>query len=68
MKQWEFTPRARHDLFEIWDYLAQDNLEAAHRVTQAILLACDLLSDSPLAGRVRKDLAPLPLRFWLVQA
>lgn len=66
MRQWEFTPRARRDLFEIWDYIAEDNPEAANRVAQAIVLACDLLSNSPLAGKVREDLAPLPLRFWLV--
>lgn len=29
-------------------------------------MACRLLVDSPLAGRVRKDLTPLPLRFWVV--
>jgi antitoxin ParD1/3/4/toxin ParE1/3/4 len=67
MRQWEFTPHARHDLFEIWDYIAKDNPEAANRVAQAIVLACDLLSNSPLAGKVREDLAPLPLRFRLVR-
>ncbi|MGA7289244.1 MAG: hypothetical protein WBX02_14175 [Terriglobales bacterium] len=25
-----------------------------------------LLADSPFAGRVRKDLTPLPVRFWVV--
>ena len=67
MRDWKFTPRARNDLFEIWNYIAQDNPNAANRVAQAIILACDLVSNSPLAGRVREDLAPLPLRFWLVQ-
>lgn len=66
MRAWKFTPRAEHDLFEIWEYIANDNPQAADRVARAIVLACDLLSNSPLAGRVRKDLAPLPLRFWLV--
>lgn len=66
MRQWEFTPRAKHDLFEIWDYIAQNNLEAANGVAHAISLACDLLFHSPLAGKVRKELAPSPLRFWLV--
>jgi plasmid stabilization system protein ParE len=66
MRAWEFTPRAKHDLFEIWDYIAKDNPQAADRVAQAIFLACELLSNSPLAGKVREDLAPAPLRFWLV--
>jgi antitoxin ParD1/3/4 len=67
MRLWQFAPRARQDLFEVWDYIAKDNPEAADRVSQAILLACDLLSHSPLAGSVRKDLTPLPVRFWIVQ-
>ncbi len=66
MRDWEFTPRAKNDLFEIWNYIAQDNPEAADRVGHAIVLACDLVANSPLAGRLREDLAPLPLRFWLV--
>ena len=67
MRDWEFTPRARKDLFEIWNYITQRSPDAADRVGQAIILACELVSSSPLAGRVREDLAPLPLRFWLVQ-
>src|ERR1700690_2545416 len=67
MREWEFTPRARKDLFEIWNYITQDNPEAASRVGRAIILACELVSDSAFAGEVREDLAPLPLRFWLVQ-
>jgi toxin ParE1/3/4 len=67
MREWEFTPRARKDLFEIWTYITQDNPEAANRVGRAIILACELVSNSPFAGKVREDLAPLPIRFWLVQ-
>ncbi len=66
MKKYQFTPQAASDLFEIWSFIAQDNSEAADRVEEAIFRACDLLSSSPLAGSVRKDLTPLPLRFWVV--
>jgi antitoxin ParD1/3/4 len=66
MRQYQLTPQAAGDLFEIWNFIAQDNPEAADRVEEAIFRACDLLSDSPLAGRVRKDLTPLPVRFWVV--
>jgi plasmid stabilization system protein ParE len=31
-----------------------------------VFRACDLLADSPFAGRARKDLTPLPVRFWVV--
>ncbi|MBZ5667998.1 MAG: type II toxin-antitoxin system RelE/ParE family toxin [Acidobacteriia bacterium] len=66
MKKYQFTPQAAGDLFEIWTFIARDNPDAADRVEEAIFRACDLLSGSPLAGSVRKDLTPLPLRFWVV--
>lgn len=64
MEKYHLTPEALSDLFEIWDYIAQDNPAAADRVQEAVFRACDLLADSPLAGRVRKNLTPLPVRFW----
>jgi plasmid stabilization system protein ParE len=67
MSKYQFTPRARDDVFDIWSFIARDNLEAADRVEEAIYQACELLSKTPLAGRVREDLTPFPLRFWLVQ-
>ncbi len=63
MEKYRLTPEAVNDLFEIWNFISQDNTEAANRVEESILRACNLLADSPLAGRVRKDLTPLPLRF-----
>jgi plasmid stabilization system protein ParE len=32
MKRFILTPRARQDLNDIWDYIANDNIEAADRV------------------------------------
>lgn len=66
MTQYRFTPLALSDLFDIWSYIAQDNVEAADRVEEAIYEACEMLAPSPLAGTVRKDLTNLPVRFWLV--
>jgi plasmid stabilization system protein ParE len=66
MEKYELTPEALSDLFEVWNFISQDNLEAADRVEEAIFRACDLLADSPFIGRVRKDLTPLPVRFWVV--
>jgi len=66
MDRYQLTPEAVSDLVEICDFINQDNPEAADRVEDAILRACDLLAGSPLAGRVRKDLTPVPLRFWVV--
>jgi len=66
MSRYQFTPQAARDLLDIWNFIAQDNPRAADRVEAAVFRACDLLADSPLAGRMRKDLTSLPLRFWVV--
>jgi antitoxin ParD1/3/4 len=67
MKGYQFTPEAAADLFEIWCYIAEDDLEAANRVEDAIHAASALLAENPLSGNSRNDLTPLPVRFWLVQ-
>ncbi len=67
MENFQLTPEAINDLFEIWDYINRDNREAADRVEEGILGACNFLANSPLAGHVRQDLAPLPFRFWVVR-
>ncbi|MFZ1974908.1 MAG: type II toxin-antitoxin system RelE/ParE family toxin [Candidatus Acidiferrales bacterium] len=67
MSAWKLTPEAENDLFDIWSYIARDNLDAANDVENSIYLACNLISESPLAGRTRADLTLLPVRFWLVQ-
>jgi plasmid stabilization system protein ParE len=68
MNRYQFTPQAARDLFEIWTYIARDNVEAANRVEEAIFKACALLAEGPLRGNVRRDLTELALRFWTVQA
>jgi len=65
MEKYELTPEAVSDLFEIWNFISQNNPEAADRVEEAIFRACDFLSDSPLAGRARRDLTSSPVRFGL---
>ena len=67
MEKYELTTKAVSDLFEIWNFISQDNPEAADRVEEAIFRACDLLANSPLAGRVRKDLTSARVRVWVVQ-
>jgi plasmid stabilization system protein ParE len=67
MSSYQFTPQALGDLVDIWSFIAQDNTTAADRVAEAVLSAYELLADSPLVGRTRKELTPLPVRFWVVQ-
>jgi plasmid stabilization system protein ParE len=60
------TSSAEDDLFDIWRYIARDNIEAANRVEEAIHEACDFLARSPHAGHPRPDLTPRAVRFWTV--
>jgi plasmid stabilization system protein ParE len=66
MSRYLFTPQAMRDLLDIWSFIARDNREAADRVEAAVFRACDLLAESPLAGRTRNDPTQLPVRFWVL--
>jgi addiction module RelE/StbE family toxin len=46
-----YTPRARSDLAEIHDYIAQENPQAARRVVLIIRKAAEALPQNPLVGR-----------------
>jgi len=53
-----FFPAARADLHEIWDYIAEDAIEAAARFVALVEGKCALLAGSPDIGRARDELAP----------
>ena len=61
-----YSPEARLDLLEIWEHIAQDNVDAADRVEQEIEKAVSLLARNPEIGHVRRDLTSQPVRFWPV--
>lgn len=67
MSRYRLTPQAVDDLFEIWSYVAEANVDAANRVEEAIVATCELAANSPMAGSVRDDLTDRPVRFCLVQ-
>lgn len=46
-----YTLRARADLVEIYEYIAQENPQAASRVIQIIRKAAEALQQNPLVGR-----------------
>jgi toxin ParE1/3/4 len=46
-----FTPRARLDLAEIHDYIAQENPQAARRVIAILRKTAEALPSNPLVGR-----------------
>jgi plasmid stabilization system protein ParE len=59
-----FSPDARIDLLEIWEYIAQDNLSAADKVAKEIEEAVGMLARNPEIGHIRRDLTSKPVRFW----
>jgi plasmid stabilization system protein ParE len=63
---YRLTPRALDDLDDIWTYIAADSVDAAIRVESAILEACESLARHPLLGSKRREITPLPVRFWVV--
>jgi plasmid stabilization system protein ParE len=50
MSSYLFIPQAEDDLFTVWSFIAQDNIEAAERVEAQIYAACAFLSSTPQAG------------------
>ena len=66
MKRFILTPRARQDLNDIWDYIANDNIEAADRVLDALDNAMIKLAKNPGMGHRRDELTDKRHRFLLV--
>src|ERR1700737_4733388 len=67
MTGYDFHPEAALDLDEIWEFIAEANLDAADRVIVDILAALDKLLPFPTQGHKRPDLTSRPLRFTLVR-
>ena len=66
MKRFILTPRAKQDLNDIWDYIANDNIEAADRVLDALDNAMIKLAKNPGIGHRRDELTDKRHRFLLV--
>jgi plasmid stabilization system protein ParE len=66
MTEFRFHPEAEIDLNEIWDFIAEDSIDAADRVRDNIFAAIQDLAQTPNQGHRRSDLTSRPLRFWRV--
>ena len=55
------------DLNEIWEYIAESNIDAADRVLADIHAVLRTLATSPYIGHPRGDLTARPLRFHVVR-
>jgi plasmid stabilization system protein ParE len=68
MSRYVLSVAAELDLDEIWEYIAQDNLDAADRWTGKLFDAFDSLAQTPAMGHKREDLTQYPVLFWPVGA
>lgn len=65
---YRFTGPARGDLFEIWEFIARDDIDAADRVIAGLEAAAEKLVAHPEMGRSRPVLAAPQIRFLSVGA
>jgi plasmid stabilization system protein ParE len=66
MKRFILTPRAKQDVNDIWDYIANEDIEAADRVLDALDNAMIKLAKNPGLGHWREELTDKRHRFLLV--
>jgi toxin ParE1/3/4 len=59
---------AELDLNQIWDFIAEDNINAADRWIETLFDALATLALNPGIGHKREDLTNLPIHFWPVGA
>jgi antitoxin ParD1/3/4 len=64
VKRFVLTRLARHDLEEIWEYVAKDSIKAATRVLNHLEASIRVLANNPGIGHVRQDLADRRHRFF----
>ena len=67
MSGYAFHPEAFTDLDQLWEYIAEHNVDAADRVVADIFAALGTLVASPHIGHRRRDLTARPLRFHRVR-
>lgn len=67
MSGYALHPEAFTDINEIWEYIAEDNIDAADGVVDDIFTALRTLVAAPRLGHRRPDLTARPLRFHVVR-
>ena len=64
MNNFNITIKAEQDLKQIWNYIAQDNHNAANKVLDQFFESFRNLALNPNIGHIREDLTNKPVRFW----
>jgi antitoxin ParD1/3/4/toxin ParE1/3/4 len=68
MTRFVLTPRAKQDVNDIWNYIAEDNIDAASRVLDALHNALRKLAKTPGIGHWREELTDKRHRLFLVHS
>lgn len=64
----QFAEAAESDLDEIWNYVADNSIDAADRIVAEVRSTCYRLATNPGIGHTREDLTELPVKFISVFA
>ena len=68
MKAYDFHPEAESDINAIWDYIAEDSIEATGGVLDALEDAMGKLAKTPGIGHWREELTDKRHRLFLVHS
>ncbi len=68
MNRYVLSVAAELDLDQIWEFIAQDNIDAADRWIDKLFDAFQSLAQLPGMGHRREDLTAFPILFWPVGA
>jgi len=68
MNPYVLSVAAELDLDQIWEFIAQDNIDAADRWIDKLFDAFQSLAQLPGMGHRREDLTDFPILFWPVGA
>ena len=64
MTQYILSEDAALDLDGIWEFIAEDSIDAADRWIGKLFDAFDAIGDAPGIGHRREDLTAYPVLFW----
>lgn len=65
MKRFVLTEQADADINEMWEYIAENNIDTADKIRDELYTAMQKLADMPGMGHTRLDLADEHHRFWV---
>jgi len=66
MNAYVLSRDAEQDLDDLWDYIADESVDAADHLLAQIFEAFEELARFPSMGHTRKDLTSYPVLFWPV--